>query len=91
MDIPEKTITEVVKTDKTINCFDVKDIRIKDQKVIIAVRLYMKSPDTPLNPLQTPVTKMDITMKDKDFDAYVKSKLDNTWLNTFITDYLLAL
>lgn len=91
MDIPEKTITEVVKTDKTFNYFEIKDITIKNKKVIVAIRLYMKASDTPFNPLQTPVTKMDIVMKNKDFDSYVYSEFDDTWLNTYIATYLWAL
>lgn len=89
MDIPEKTITE--KIYKTVNHFEINNISIKKQKVIVSIKLYMKNPSDVFNPLQTPTHEMDITLKQADLKNYVDNNFDEEWLKTFIANYLFAL
>jgi hypothetical protein len=89
MDIPEKIITE--KTYKTVNYFEIDDIRINKQKVIVSVKLYMKNPRETFNPLQTPTHVMDITLKQADFKSYLDNEFNDEWLKTFVATYIWSL
>lgn len=89
MDIPEKTITEVIRNTKTFNYFEIDNIVVKKKKAFVTVKLFMKAIDTTLNsPTVSMIGQIEVVVKQADFDDYVTSKLDDSWLLNYVSTYL---